>query len=87
MNLVKEYAKAIAAWVAGVVVSVVINLVNGSTPWPTNLHELVQLLVVSFGPAIAVALQPAKISDKQVEKDPTVVRVPAPADGESPWQP
>ena len=90
-NKLKEYAKAIAAFVAGVVVNVLLSLINGKTPWPQTGNEWLQLALSSFGPALVVALQPARISDKQVEKDPTVIRIdpeavpPAPGEYTSPW--
>jgi hypothetical protein len=88
-DVVKEWAKSIGAFVFGVGANLVTNLVNGTTPWPQTGAQWTQLLVTSFGAAIGAWLLPAKISDKQVEKDPTVVRVPAPVvpDGDSPWQP
>ena len=70
---VREYAKTIAAFVAGVVGSVIVNLFNGSTPWPSNQAEWVQLAIASFGPAIATWLTTNKITQKQLDKDPHVI--------------
>lgn len=70
---VKEYAKTVAAFLAGIAVSVVINLINGSTPWPRNTSEWIQLAVASFGPAIATALSTNKITQKQLDNDPHVI--------------
>lgn len=69
----KEYAKTIAAFVAGVVSSVFINLWNGSTPWPQTQGEWVQLAIASFVPAIATWLTTNKITQKQLDKDPNVI--------------
>lgn len=86
MNQLKVYAKAVAAFVFGVVANLVVNLVHGTTPWPHSTADWVQLFVTSFGAAIGALLTPAKISDKQIDKDPTVIRVDpqtqAPAPGE-----
>lgn len=86
-KVIREHAKAIAAWVAGVIVSVAISLFKGETAWPQTGAQWGQLLLASFIPAIAVALQPAKVTDKQVEKDPTIIRVepPVPVAGQPPW--
>jgi hypothetical protein len=70
---VKEYAKTVAAFLAGIAVSVVINLINGSTPWPRNTSEWIQLAVASFGPAIATALSTNKITQRQLDNDPHVI--------------
>jgi hypothetical protein len=70
---VKEYAKTIAAFVAGVVGSVIVNLVNGSTPWPSNQSEWIQLAIASFGPALATWLTTNKITQAQLDKDPNVI--------------
>jgi hypothetical protein len=89
-KFVLEGAKAIAAGVATAVVNLVVNLVNGTTPWPQTSAQWVTLVATTFGSALLVWLQPAKISDKQVAADPTVVRVDPPVesvpDGQSPWQ-
>lgn len=70
---VKEYAKTVAAFVAGVVGSVIVNLFNGSTPWPSNKAEWIQLAIASFGPAIATWLTTNKITQKQIDNDPNVI--------------
>lgn len=93
MNNIKVYAKAVAAFIATVVGNMVVNLVNGVAPWPHTTGQWVQFVVTSFTAAIATLITPAKISDKQIDKDPTVVRVdppaeaPAPGGYHNPWKP
>lgn len=72
-KFIKVYAKAIAAFVAGVVGNVIVNLLNGSTPWPQTTAQWVQLALTSFGPAIATWLTTGKITQKQIDKDPNVI--------------
>lgn len=86
-KIVKEWAKSIGAFLFAVVANLVTNLINGTTPWPQNSGQWTQLLVTSFGAAIGAWLLPAKVSDKQVEKDPTIIRVapPQPVAGQPPW--
>lgn len=96
-KFVKEWAKTIAAFVAGVVANMIVNLVQGGTVWPQTKAEWIQYVLTSFGTAIAVSLTHNKITDKQIDKDPTVVRVdeqgqPAPAAPpaggyRNPWRP
>lgn len=92
MNQVKAYAKTIAAFVAAVVGNMIVNLVNGVAPWPQNTAQWVQFAVTSFGAALAVLIAPNTITQKQIDKDPTVVRVnpqsATPAAGEypNPWK-
>lgn len=73
MNLVKEYAKTLAAFVAGVVANIATDLINGKTPWPQTGAEWSRYLITSFGAAIAVALTRNKITQQQLDKDPNVV--------------
>jgi uncharacterized membrane protein YeaQ/YmgE (transglycosylase-associated protein family) len=73
VNLIKEYAKTFAAFVAGVVGNAVVALVNGSTPWPQTGAEWLQYAVTSVGAAVAVWLTRNKITQKQLDKDPNVV--------------
>jgi F0F1-type ATP synthase assembly protein I len=72
-KLVKEWAKTIAAFVLGVLVSIVTNLMNGTTPWPQTNKELIQLLIMAFVPAIGVALTRNKITQAQLDKDKHVI--------------
>lgn len=73
MNTVKVYAKAIAAFVAGVVANMIVNLVNGSTPWPHTGNEWLQYGLTSLGAAIAALAVRNKITQKQLDADPHVV--------------
>lgn len=72
-KLVKEYAKTFAAFVAGVVGNAVVDLVNGSSPWPQTGGEWARYAVTCFGPAIAVWATRNKITQDQLDKDPNVV--------------
>lgn len=73
MNLIKEHAKSIAAWVAGVVVTMIMNLVNGGSPWPETGAQWLQYALTSFGGAFAAWAFPNKITQKQIDKDPNVI--------------
>lgn len=71
---VKPYVKAVAAWVGGVLTTMVLNLFNGTAVWPHTQSEWTQYLVTSFGAAIAVLIAPTnKITQKQIDKDPNVI--------------
>lgn len=72
-KFVKEWAKTISAFVAGVVANMIVNLVQSGTVWPQTKNEWVQYVLTSFGSAIAVALTRNKITQKQLDKDPDVV--------------
>lgn len=91
-KVVREGAKAIVAGVVTAVVNLVVNFINGTTPIPQTGAQWTTLLATTFGSALLVWLQPAKVTDKQVEKDPTLIRVdppvePNPVTGETPWVP
>jgi hypothetical protein len=92
MNLIMYYLKPVAAFVAGVAGNMIVNLINGVDPWPQTTGQWLQFAVTSFGAAIAAWIAPNKITDKQIAKDPSVVRVippvqPAPPAGgyRNPW--
>jgi hypothetical protein len=72
-KFIKEWAKTIAAFVAGVVANMIVNLVQGGTVWPQTKAEWIQYLLTSFGTAIAVSLTRNKITQKQLDQDPHVV--------------
>lgn len=72
-KFIKEWAKTLAAFVAGVVTTMILNVVNGSAVWPQTRDEWLQYALTSFGAAIAVALTRNKITQKQLDKDPDVV--------------
>lgn len=72
-KFVKEWAKTLSAFVAGVVANMIVNLVNSGAVWPTTKAEWTQYVLTSFGAAIAVALTRNKITQKQLDKDPNVV--------------
>jgi hypothetical protein len=78
MNPIMVYGKAIAAFVVSVVGNMIVNLVNGTAPWPQTSAQWMQFAVTSFGAAIGAWLIPNKITQKQIDKDPTVVRVDEP---------
>lgn len=80
MNLILYYLKPVAAFAAGVAGNMLVNLINGVAPWPQTTGQWLQFAVTSFSAAIAAWIAPNKITDKQIAKDPTVVRVtPQPA--------
>lgn len=71
---IKQYAKSVAAWVAGVVVTMVTNLINGASAWPQTGAQWTQYALASFGAALVVAIAPTnKITQKQLDKDPNVI--------------
>jgi hypothetical protein len=72
-KLAKEWAKTLAAFVAGVVTTMILNLVNGTAVWPRTGAEWLQYALTSFGAAIAVALTRNKITQKQLDQDPHVI--------------
>jgi uncharacterized membrane protein YjjP (DUF1212 family) len=72
-KFVKEWAKTLAAFVAGVVANMIVNLVNGGAVWPQTKAEWTQYVLTSFGAAIAVSLTRNKITQKQLDKDPNVI--------------
>jgi len=96
-NFIKAWAKTIAAFAAGVVANMIVNLVQGGTVWPQTRAEWIQYVLTSFGTAIAVALTRNKITQKQLDQDTHVVGgtvvaqaqpvAPAPAGGyKNPWR-
>lgn len=70
---VKEYAKTVATFVVAVVGNMIVNLVNGSAPWPQTRDQWIQYVVTSFGAAIATLIVPNKITQKQLDNDPHVI--------------
>lgn len=95
-KLIREWGKTVAAFIAGVVTTMIVNLVQGNAVWPQTKDEWIQYVVTSFGAAIAVALTRNKITQKQLDKDPNVVggvvvpdaQVPPAAPvGPTPWVP
>jgi hypothetical protein len=96
LKLIKEHAKSVAAWVAGVAVTAIMNLVNGVSPWPQTSAQWAQYALTSFGVAFAAWLFPNKITQKQLDKDPNVIggvvvpdaqppSTPPAAHGRTPW--
>jgi hypothetical protein len=91
VNQIKVCAKTFAAFFAAVVGNMVVNLVNGTAPWPQSSTQWVQFAVTSFGAAIATWATPNKITQKQIDKSasdaPVVNPSPPPAAGEfkDPW--
>jgi len=73
MNLLKEWAKTIAAFVGTVLTNMIVSLVNGSSPWPQTSAEWIQYAVTSIGAALAVYSVRNKITQKQLDKDPHVI--------------
>jgi hypothetical protein len=71
--VVKVYAKTIAVFIAGIVVNMVTDLIQGSKPWPQTGDEWLQYLLSSFAVALAALLTRNKIIQKQLDKDPNVV--------------
>lgn len=71
-KFIKEHAKSVAAWFAGVAVTAIMNLVNGVSPWPQTGAQWTQYALTSFGVAAASWLFPNKITQKQLDKDPAV---------------
>ncbi len=72
-SFIKVYAKTAAAFIAGVLGNLLVNLINGGVPWPQTSAEWVQLLVTSFGAAIAALIVPNKITQRQLDKDRNVI--------------
>jgi hypothetical protein len=83
-KVVREHAKAIAAFVATFVGNAIVSMIRGETAIPQTKDEWTQYLLTSIGSALVVWLQPAKVTDKQVEKDPTLIRIEPPAEISAP---
>lgn len=73
VKLLKEHAKSVAVWVGGVVVTAILNLINGVSAWPQTPAQWWQYALTSFGLAFAAWAFPNKITQKQLDKDPHVV--------------
>ena len=73
MKWVKEQAKTIAAFVAGFVGNMIVALLTGQTPLPSNRDEWTQYLLTSASAALAAWLARNKITQSQIDKDPNVV--------------
>lgn len=92
MNRIKQYAKAIAAFIGGVVLNSVVQLAEGQVPWPQTGAEWLRFALTSLGVAVTVAAAPAnKVTQKQLDEDPSVVGgvvVSAPRRGRysNPWR-
>jgi hypothetical protein len=71
---VKRWVKAIASAVGGAIAGLLLNLVHGETPWPSNQQEWITLLMATVLPAVfALFSPPNKITQKQLDKDPNVI--------------
>jgi hypothetical protein len=93
---IKPWVKALGSAIGGAIAGLLINWVQGTTPIPTNKHELYTLLIATLLPPILTLLSPAnKITQKQLDQDPNVIGgtvvpdAPAvnPVTGETPWVP
>lgn len=73
MNLIREYAKTIAAFFATYLANAFVSLVDGGTPWPQGKDEWLQYALTTVGAAVAAWLARNKITQKQLDKDPNVV--------------
>ena len=72
MNL-KPYAKAIVAFVLGVVTNMIADLLNGNAPWPQSGAEWVRYLISVVGVTAGVYGVPNQITQKQIDKSKDVV--------------
>lgn len=72
-TIIKVHAKTVAAFVAGVVANMIVNLIHGNAVWPQTRGEWIQYALTSFGTAITVWLTRNKITQKQLDKDPNVI--------------
>lgn len=72
-RIVKVYAKTVAVFVAGWVVSVLTDLIKGEKPWPQTKEEWAQYLLTSFGIAFVALITKNKIIQKQIDNDPNVI--------------
>lgn len=69
MDQIKTISKALAGWLAGVIVSMIYDLTEGGVPFPQTKEEWLRYVLTSFGVAIGVFLAPAnKMTPPQVEK-------------------
>lgn len=72
-KIVKEWAKTVSAFVAGVGTTMILNLIQDKAVWPQTRAEWLQYVLTSFGAAIAVSLTKNKITQKQLDNDPHVI--------------
>lgn len=71
---IKRWVKAIASAVGGAIAGLLLNLIHGETPWPSNQQEWLTLLMASVLPAVFALFSPSnKITQKQLDKDPNVI--------------
>lgn len=70
---IKVYAKAVAAFVAGVIANMATDLVNGTAPWPQTGAEWSRYLITSFGAAIGAYAIRNKITPEQAVKSGVAV--------------
>jgi len=68
VDFVKDNAKAIIAFVVGVLGNMMIDLASGNAPIPTNTEEWMRYLIFSFGSAAAVYGTRNKLTTDQVIK-------------------
>lgn len=95
MNFLKVNAKAVAAFLFGVFGNAVTDLVNGNAPWPQTGAEWLRWGVTTLGAGIGAWAFPNKITQKQLDKDPSVPpgvtllpdipRPPSEGSGRTPW--
>ena len=72
-KLVKEYAKTIAVFLAGVLGPPLLRIFTGEDPLPQTKQEWINWLGAIAVSTVAAALARNKITQKQLDKDPYVV--------------
>lgn len=70
---VKEYAKTITVFLAGVVGPPLLRIVSGEDPLPQNKQEWVNWITAIAVSTLAAAFTRNKITQKQLDKDPNVI--------------
>lgn len=85
MNIIKVYAKTVVAFLVTLIGNMIVNLVNGNTPWPQNTAQWIQFLVTSVVVALGVAAVPNRLTQNQVDAAVEKGHVAAPVPGHTPW--
>lgn len=64
----KEYAKTIGAFVAGVIANMISDLIEGRAPWPETPNDWLRYILTSLGAALGAFALRNKVTESQVAK-------------------
>ena len=71
MDFLKKHAKTLGAFVAGFIGNKLLDLINGTTSFPTTKEEWLRYAVTSLGADIGAYGLRNKVTEKQIEKGVT----------------